>query len=190
MKIEQLESKLKQVEKELKEAEWEEGFERALIGMKEGEEKTVRIESQDAYGEKKEYLVPRNIQDATGKVIKTESILVPEKDINAAIYMQWLGSNNMDNLMPNNLALQDFVNGSYDLTVPPDEHLPTEIISNTTSKPLFTGQNSIPLSFFAAALRYAAKPGDNEFKKTGIKKFKDDFGIDILTREKMIKGAK
>lgn len=39
------------------------GFEDALIGMKEGEEKTVKIESKDAYGNKKEELIQRFDRD-------------------------------------------------------------------------------------------------------------------------------
>ncbi len=56
------------------------GFENAVLGMEEGQDKEVKIESQDAYGEKREDLVfevskeklPDNIEPKVGMSLQTK----------------------------------------------------------------------------------------------------------------------
>lgn len=57
------------------------GFERAVIGMNKDEEKTIKIESKDAYGDKKDELIrpvpknqlPENLEPKVGMVLGLQS---------------------------------------------------------------------------------------------------------------------
>lgn len=106
---------------------------------------------------------------------------------NAELVNLWLNHIMPVPIYPNSFAFQLIVDKKYDLTLENDPDLPDHIKKGKIQRMQFDGKNCIPISFFHAALRYAAKPGNNEFKRTGIKKFQEDFGVRILTREEILK---
>lgn len=86
-----------------------------------------------------------------------------------------------------NVHALDFLSQNrFDLTLENDSDFPDHIRQGKIQKVQFDGKNCVPISFFMNAVRYAAKPGDNEFKKRGIAKFLEDFGVRILTREEIL----
>lgn len=140
--------------------------------------------------EKKAYIFPLVKQDEAQDSNQDKAEPLPEEFLEVNLFSKWLSTNGM-NIRPNTTAaLQNIGKGGYDLTFSPTDGVPESIISYKIGKDLFDKKNSVPIALFAGALRYAAKPGENDFKKSGIKKFKTDFGIDILTREEMIEGQK
>lgn len=109
-----------------------------------------------------------------------------KEDYEKEIYYRWLSG--QFNLYATELAKGLIINGQYDFSLQNDAQLSDQIIHAKTQKLQFDATNCAALSFYSASLRYAAKPGDNEFKRKGLKKFEEDFfGIHILPREQIIR---
>ncbi|MBI3620232.1 hypothetical protein HY214_03775 [Candidatus Roizmanbacteria bacterium] len=118
-------------------------------------------------------------------------IFLPQSELDGYLFREWFNAATPPGktALSNALAGKMLLNGAYDLALADDPQLPPQAILGKLQNLQFDGKNCVPLTFFSAAIRYAAKPGDNDFKRKGIQQFYDDFGISILTREELLQPA-
>lgn len=83
-------------------------------------------------------------------------------------------------------AINQLVTNTFDLTLQDDRDLPDKVKKGKLQVGQFDGKNCVPISFFHAVMRYLAKPGNVEDKNLLAQQFKEDFGVELLTREQIL----
>ena len=111
---------------------------------------------------------------------------VPEGMINQYLYDKWFKTPTDQTLLPNDIARNQLISGSYNLSILEDTELPAELKLGKTQQFQSNGWDCGPLSLYTAILRYSALPGNEQEKQKMVATFASHFGVRILTRKELL----
>lgn len=128
------------------------------------------------------------VEQSTGD-IKILGHSVAEDKIDEYIFSEWLTQNKPRSAEPNYNAqgLSMLANGTYNLDVSGDKELHDEVIHSKVMATQKNGWDCIPLSFYAAAMRFAALSTDTKAVQEMNDAFARDFQVRFLTKEELKK---